>query len=106
MADAGPDGLMSAPPGVDRDAGSDSTISGTVAGAVASAMAHYAELESDTLTMGYSVGDALPMPGHVFSDTTELQGEPGTGPLVPGVPVSMPHQGGSYSGDTSYNPGA
>jgi hypothetical protein len=98
---------MSAPPGVDRDAGSDSTISGTVDGAVAAAVAHLAELESDTLTMGSSLGDALPMPGHVFSDTTELQGEPGgPNPNVPGVPLSMPHQGGSYTGNTSDNTGS
>ena len=98
---------MSAPPGVDADAGSANTISGTVDGAMAAAAAHLAELESDTFPMGSSLGDALPLPGHVFSDTTELQPEPGGGnPDVPGVPLSMPHQGGSYTGDTSYNPGS
>ena len=99
---SGPDQLMSAPPGVDQDAGSANTISGTVDGSVTAAMAHLAELESDTLTMGYALGDALPLAGHVFSDTTELQPEPGGDqPNVPGVPLSMPHQGGSYTGDTS-----
>ena len=101
MAD--PDGLMSAPPGVDRDAGSDNTISGTVDGAVASAMAHIAELESDTLHPGTTLGDALPLTGLIFSDTTELQGEPGVGP---NVPATAPHQGGSYSGNLTDSPGS
>ena len=98
MADA--DGLMSAPPGVDHDAGSANTVSQDVAGAIAAAMGRVAELASDTLHPGQVLGDALPLPGHVFSDTTELQGEPGAGPDTPmsGLPADAPHQGGSYSG--------
>ena len=81
MADA--DGLMSAPPGVAHDAGNANTVSQDVAGAIASAMARQAEIASDTLTAGQDVGDLMPLPGKEFSDTTELQGEPGSGPDVP-----------------------
>jgi hypothetical protein len=83
VADAGPDDLPSAPPGVDRDAGSASTIAATVEAAKAAGMAHVLEISQDTLVAGDSVGDLLPLPGHVFSDTTELQGEPGAGPYAP-----------------------
>jgi len=76
MADAGPDGLMSAPPGVDQDAGSDSTIAATIDAAKAIGMAHVLELSQDTLEAGSVIGDIMPLPGHEFSDTTELQGEP------------------------------
>lgn len=78
MADAEPDGLMSAPPGVDQDAGSASTIAATIDAAKAAGMAHVLEISQDTLTAGDSVGDLMPLPGKEFSDTTELQGEPGT----------------------------
>ena len=101
---SGPDELMSAPPGVDQDAGSGNTISGTVDGAMAAAVAHLAELESDTLTMGSVLGDALPLAGARVLRHHRAAGRAGVGPNVPGVPVSMPHQGGSYTGDTSDNP--
>ena len=80
MADAPPDDLMSAPPGVDRDAGSASTIAATIEAAKVIGMAHVLELSQDTLAQGSVLGDALPMPGKEFSDTTELQGEPHGGP--------------------------
>jgi hypothetical protein len=80
MPDAGPDDLMSAPPGVDQDAGSASTIAATVEAAKAIGMAHVLELSQDTLAQGSEVGDLMPMPGKEFSDTTELQGEPRGGP--------------------------
>jgi hypothetical protein len=76
VADAGPDGLMSAPPGVDTDAGSANTIAATIEAAKAAGMAHVLELSQDTLGQGSVIGDVLPLPGHEFSDTTELQGEP------------------------------
>jgi hypothetical protein len=93
MADAGPDGLPSAPPGVDRDAGSDSTIAATVEAAKAAGMAHVLEISQDTLGQGSVIGDVMPLPGQVFSDTTELQGEPtpNAGPYAPPGPQ---HQGG------------
>jgi hypothetical protein len=91
MADAGPDGLMSAPPGVDTDAGSANTIAATVAAAKAAGMAHVLELSQDTHGQGSVIGDVMPLPGHEFSDTTELQGEPPGGPYTPPGPV---HQGG------------
>lgn len=88
-------GIMSAAPGVPDDAGSGSTIAGTTEGAVAAAMGRLAELQSDTLAQGSVLGDPMPLPGVVFSDTTELQPEPGTGP---NMPQAAPHQGGSYDG--------
>jgi hypothetical protein len=92
MADAGPDGLESAPPGVDRDAGSANTIAATVEAAKTIGMAHVLEISQDTLAAGDSVGDLLPLPGKEFSDTTELQGEPGE----PGEPGTG---GGAFGGD-------
>ena len=62
MADAGPDGLMSAPPGVDQDAGSDSTIAATVEAAKTAGMAHVMEIEQATHTAGESIGDVMPLP--------------------------------------------
>ncbi len=67
---------MSAPPGVDQDAGSASTIAATVEAAKVIGMAHVLELSQDTLAQGSVMGDVMPLPGKVFSDTTELQGEP------------------------------
>lgn len=94
---AGPDGLMSAPPGTDQDAGSASTIAATVDGAVAAATARLGELEADTRPMGSSLGDVMTLPPHVFSDTSELQGEPGAGPYVAG---QSPPQSSSYTPST------
>lgn len=93
MADAGPDDLPSAPPGVDRDAGSDNTIAATVAAAKAAGMAHVLEISQDTLGQGSVVGDLMPLPGYEFSDTTELQGEPSpaSGPYSP---QGLPRLGG------------
>ena len=77
MADAGPDDLMSAPPGVDTDAGSDSTIAATVEAAKAAGMAHVMEISQATHTAGESIGDLMPMPATPFHDTSVLGGEPG-----------------------------
>lgn len=74
MADA--DGLMSAPPGVDRDAGSDSTIAATIEAAKAIGMARVLEISQDTLTAGDSVGDAMPLPPPPDTDSTILGGQP------------------------------
>ena len=52
MADAGPDGLMSAPPGVAQDAGSANTSAATIEAAKAIGMAHVLELSQDTLAAG------------------------------------------------------
>jgi hypothetical protein len=84
---------MSAPPGVDQDAGSASTIAATIEQAKAAGMAHVLELSQDTLAAGSVIGDLLPLPGHEFSDTTELQGEPDP-PGGQHVPFGAPHQGG------------
>jgi hypothetical protein len=65
---------------VAQDAGSANTIAATIEAAKAIGMAHVQEISQDTLTAGDSIGDLMPLPGQVFSDTTELQGEPGTGP--------------------------
>jgi hypothetical protein len=65
MAD--PDGLMSAPPGADADAGSANTISGTPGGAVASGMARVDELASDTYTAGSVIGDVMTLPPNPVS---------------------------------------
>jgi hypothetical protein len=81
MADAGPDDLMSAPPGVPRDAGSSSTIAATIEAAKVIGMARVLELSQDVAPQGSVMGDPLPLPAKVFSDTTELQGEPGGGPV-------------------------
>jgi hypothetical protein len=79
---------MSAPPGVDQDAGSANTIAATIEAAKAIGMAHVLELSQDTLEAGSVIGDIMPLPGHEFSDTTELQGEPApsAGPYAPGGP--------------------
>jgi len=77
MADAGPDGLMSAPPGTPHDAGSDSTIAATIEAAKAAGMAHVMEIEQATHTAGDSIGDLMPLPPQPFHDTSVLGGEPG-----------------------------
>ena len=76
MAEAGPDGLMSAPPGVDRDAGSASTIAATIEAAKAAGMGRVLEISQDTLAAGDSVGDLLPMPAPPDRDTSILGGDP------------------------------
>ena len=81
MGEAGPDGLMSAPPGTPLDAGSDNTIAATVEAAKAAGMAHVMEIEQATHTAGDSIGDLMPMPGPPFHDTSILGGEP---PPIPG----------------------
>ena len=81
MADAGPDGLMSAPPGTPHDAGSDSTIAATIEAAKAAGMAHVMEIEQATHTAGDSIGDLMPVPAQPFHDTSILGGEP---PPLPG----------------------
>jgi hypothetical protein len=88
VADAGPDDLPSAPPGVAHDAGSANTIAATIEAAKAIGLAHVLEISQDTLAAGDSVGDLMPLPDRPFSDTTELQGEPGTGPYAPQGPGS------------------
>ena len=77
MADAGPDDLMSAPPGTPLDAGSDSTIAATVEAAKAAGMAHVMEISQATHTAGESIGDLMPLPPQPFHDTSVLGGEPG-----------------------------
>jgi hypothetical protein len=81
MADAGPDDLMSAPPGVDHDAGSANTIAATIEAAKAAGMAHVLEISQDTLTAGDDVGDLMPMPPAPDVDTSILGGQP---PPIPG----------------------
>ncbi len=81
MADAAPDGLMSAPPGVDHDAGSANTIAATIDQAREIGLAHVLEISQDTLAAGDSVGDLLPLPGQSPDhDTSILGGQP------PGAP--------------------
>lgn len=75
MGEAGPDGLMSAPPGTDQDAGSDNTIAATVEAAKAAGMAHVLEIEQATHTAGEPLGDLLPLPEKPFGDQTQpMQG--------------------------------
>jgi len=81
MGDAGPDGLMSAPPGVDQDAGSANTIAATIDAAKAIGMAHVLEISQDTLTAGDSIGDLMPVPPPPDVDTSILGGQP---PPIPG----------------------
>ena len=81
MGDAGPDRLMSAPPGVDTDAGSDNTIAATIEAAKAAGMAHVMEISQATLTAGDSIGDLMPMPPSPDNDTSILGGQP---PPIPG----------------------
>ena len=65
MAD--PDGLMSAPPGTDHDAGSANTVSATPAGAMAAAAAREAQISTESLTAGDSIGDLMPLPPNPVS---------------------------------------
>lgn len=81
MADAGPDDLMSAPPGTPLDAGSDNTIAATIEAAKAIGMAHVMEIEQATHTAGDSLGDLMPMPPPPDVDTSILGGQP---PPIPG----------------------
>jgi hypothetical protein len=87
MADAGPDDLPSAPPGVDRDAGSANTIAATIDAAKAAGMAHVLEISQDTLAAGDPIGDLMPMPLPPDRDTSILGGDPET---LPGVPPADP----------------
>ena len=80
MADAGPDDLISAPPGTPQDAGSDSTIAATIEAAKAAGMAHVMEIEQATHTAGVPIGDLMPVPAAPFHDTSVLGGEPAEGP--------------------------
>jgi hypothetical protein len=89
MADAAPDDLPSAPPGVDRDAGSANTIAATIDAAKAAGMAHVLEISQDTLTAGDSIGDLMPVPPPPDVDSTVLDGMP-----VAHVPMGAPQQGG------------
>ena len=81
MGDAGPDGLMSAPPGTPHDAGSANTVSATPAGAVAAALARETAISQSTMTAGESIGDPMPMPPSPDTDTSILGGQP---PPIPG----------------------
>ena len=65
MAD--PDGLMSAPPGTPHDAGSANTVSGTSDGAVAAALARDAQISTESLTAGDTLGDLMPLPPNPVS---------------------------------------
>jgi hypothetical protein len=65
MAD--PDGLMSAPPGTDHDAGSANTVSATPAGAVTAAVAREVQISQESLAAGDSIGDAMPLPPNPVS---------------------------------------
>jgi hypothetical protein len=76
MADAGPDQLASAPPGVAQDAGSANTIAATIDAAKAIGMAHVQEIEQATHTAGDDIGDLMPVPAAPFHDTSVLGGEP------------------------------
>ena len=87
MAEAGPDGLVSAPPGVDQDAGSASTIAATIEAAKAAGMGRVLEISQDTLAAGDSVGDLMPLPPPPDRDTTILGGDP---EAVAGVPHASP----------------
>ena len=88
MGDAGPDGLMSAPPGTPHDAGSDNTIAATVEAAKAAGMAHVLEISQATLTAGDSIGDVMPLTPPPDIDSTVLGGLP-----VALVPPGPPKQG-------------
>jgi hypothetical protein len=86
VADAGPDDLPSAPPGVDRDAGSASTIAATVEAAKAAGMAHVLEISQATLVAGDPIGDLMPLPSKPFGDQNQpMQAEPppNAGPSSP-----------------------
>jgi hypothetical protein len=84
VADAGPDGLPSAPPGVTHDAGSANTIAATIEAAKAIGLAHVQEISQDTLTAGDSIGDLMPLPPSPDHDTSELGGFPGSTGGSPG----------------------
>jgi len=72
---------MSAPPGVDQDAGSANTIAATVEAAKTIGMAHVLEISQDTLVAGDTLGDLMPMPPSPDHDTSILGGQP---PPLPG----------------------
>lgn len=86
MTDAGPDDLMSAPPGV---SGPSNTIAGTVEAAMAAGMANVMYLEQSTTAAGDDIGDAMPLPPPPDIDTSILDGLP-----VALVPGTAPQQGG------------
>lgn len=90
MADAGPDDLMSAPPGTPLDAGSDNTIAATVEAAKVAGMAHVMEIEQATHTAGEPIGDLMPLTPPPDVDSTVLDGMP-----VAHVPMGPPQQGGN-----------
>ena len=78
MADAGPDDLMAAPPGV---SGPSNTIAATIEAAQAAGMANVMYLEQSTHTAGDSAGDVMPLPPPPDIDSTILGGQP---PPIPG----------------------
>lgn len=85
MADAGPDDLPPAPPGV---SGPSNTIAGTIEAAMTAGMANVMYLEQSTHTAGDSIGDVVPLPPPPDIDSTVLGGMP-----VSGVPSEPPKQG-------------
>lgn len=64
--------IQAAPPGTDHDAGSSSTLSGNIEGAVAAAVARLANLQSETLQQGSTIGDTMTLPPSPIQDETIL----------------------------------
>lgn len=88
MADAGPDSIVTVPPGVPRNDGNSDIIAASVQAAMDLANGHVLYLEQEAHA-GSQMGDELPLTPSPDADSTLLSGVPG-GHDVSGVAQESP----------------